>query len=67
MFPFDGMPPLARVIAQALPLTHFVEMIRAILLRGAPLAAMQVPAMKLGAFLVVALAIATLRFHKRLD
>ena len=30
-------------------------------------AAMQVPAMKLGAFLVIALAIATLRFHKRLD
>jgi hypothetical protein len=42
-------------------------MIRGILLRGAPLAAMQVPAMKLGAFLVIALAIATLRFHKRLD
>jgi ABC-2 type transport system permease protein len=55
------------MIAQALPLTHFVEMIRGILLRGAPLAAMQAPAMKLGAFLVVALAIATLRFHKRLD
>jgi len=67
MFPFDGMPPLARTIAQALPLTHFVEMIRGILLRGAPLAAMQVPAMKLAAFLVIALAIATLRFHKRLD
>jgi ABC-2 type transport system permease protein len=67
MFPFDGMPPLARLIAQALPLTHFVEMIRGILLRGAPLAAMQVPAMKLGVFLVIALAIATLRFRKRLD
>ena len=67
MFPFDGMPPLAQWIAQVLPLTHFVEMIRGILLRGAPLAEMQVPAMKLGVFLVVALAIATLRFHKRLD
>jgi ABC-2 type transport system permease protein len=67
VFPFDGMPPLARMIAQVLPLTHFVEMIRGILLRGAPLAAMQVPATKLGVFLVVTLAIATLRFHKRLD
>jgi len=67
MFPFDGMPPLAQWIAQILPLTHFVEMIRGILLRGAPLAAMQVPALKLGVFLVIALSIATLRFHKRLD
>jgi ABC-2 type transport system permease protein len=67
VFPFDGMPPLARGIAQVLPLTHFVEIIRGILLRGAPLAEMQVPAAKLGVFLVVALAIATLRFHKRLD
>ena len=41
VFPFDGMPPLARAIAQVLPLTHFVEMIRGILLRGAPLAEMQ--------------------------
>jgi ABC-2 type transport system permease protein len=55
------------MIAQVLPLTHFVEMIRGILLRGAPLAAMQLPALKLGTFLVIALAIATLRFRKRLD
>ena len=64
VFPFDGMPPLAQWIAQVLPLTHFVEMIRGILLRGAPLSAMQVPAVKLGVFLVVTLAIATLRFRK---
>jgi len=67
VFPFDGMPRLARMIAQVLPLTHFVEIIRGILLRGAPLSAMQVPALKLAAFLVIALALATLRFHKRLD
>lgn len=67
VFPFDGMPPPAQWIAQLLPLTHFVEMIRGILLRGAPLAAMQWPAAKLGIFFVVALAIATRRFHKTLD
>jgi ABC-2 type transport system permease protein len=67
VFPFDGMPRLAQWIAQLLPLTHFVEMIRGILLRGAPLAAMQWPAAKLGVFLVVTLAIATLRFRKTLD
>jgi ABC-2 type transport system permease protein len=67
VFPFDGMPALARWIAQLLPLTHFVEMIRGILLRGAPLSDMGVPAAKLGAFLAVTLGIATLRFRKRLD
>ncbi len=61
VFPFDGMPPLAQWIAQVLPLTHFVEMIRGILLRGAPLSAMQLPAAKLGVFFVVTLAIATLQ------
>ena len=67
VFPFDGMPRLAQLIAQLLPLTHFVEMIRGIVLRGAPLATMQVPALKLVVFFVIALGIATLRFRKRLD
>jgi ABC-2 type transport system permease protein len=67
VFPFDGMPRLAQLIAQLLPLTHFVEMIRGIVLRGAPLAAMQVPALKLVVFFVIALGLATLRFRKRLD
>ena len=67
VFPFDGMPPLAQAIAQVLPLTHFVEIIRGILLRGAPLSAMGLPAAKLCVFLAVTLAIATRRFHKSLD
>ena len=61
------MPKVAQWLAQLLPLTHFVEIVRGILLRGASLADMQLPAAKLGAFLAVTLAIATLRFHKRLD
>jgi hypothetical protein len=36
-------------------------------LRGAPLADMGLPAAKLGVFLTVTLAVATLRFRKRLD
>jgi hypothetical protein len=42
-------------------------MIRGIVLRGAPLASMQVPALKLAVFFIITLAIATLRFRKRLD
>jgi ABC-2 type transport system permease protein len=67
MFPFDGMPRPAQWFAQLLPLTHFVVMIRGIILRGAPLADLHVETAKLGVFLLVTLAIATLRFHKRLD
>jgi ABC-2 type transport system permease protein len=67
MFPFDGMPRAARWIAQVLPLTHFNELVRGIVLRGAPIADLGRPALKLLVFLVAALAIATLRFRKRLD
>jgi len=48
-------------------LTHFVELVRGIVLRGAPLASMPLPLGKLGVFFAVALALAALRFRKRLD
>jgi len=34
MFPFEGMPTAARYIAELLPLTHFLRLIRGIMLRG---------------------------------
>jgi ABC-2 type transport system permease protein len=67
IFPFDGMPAVARWIAQLLPLTHFVELVRGIVLRGAGLAELQVPIYKLLAFTAAALTVVTLRFHKSLD
>jgi len=67
MFPFDGMPKLIQYFAQVLPLTHFVEMVRGVVLRGAPITDLGVQAAKLGVFLAVSLGIATLRFRKRLD
>jgi ABC-2 type transport system permease protein len=67
MFPFDGMPRVAQWIAQILPLTHFVELVRGIVLRGAPLGALTLPLMKLGIFFAIAMAVAATRFRKRLD
>jgi len=67
VFPFDGMPKPAQWFAQLLPLTHFVEMVRGVILRGAPLVDLKVQAAKLLAFFVVTLLIATRRFHKSLD
>ena len=66
MFPFDGMPTAARWLAQALPLTHFNQIVRGIVLRGASLSDLSLPVLKLSAFLVVAVAFAALRFRKRL-
>jgi ABC-2 type transport system permease protein len=67
VFPFDGMPRFAQWLAQALPLTHFNELIRGIVLRGSALVDLRVPAFKLLIFLAVALTAVTLRFRKRLD
>ena len=67
MFPFDGMPVLAQNIAEALPLTHFLRIIRGIILRGAELGEMMPEIYTLAIFTVVTLGLAGLRFNKRLD
>jgi ABC-2 type transport system permease protein len=66
-FPFDGMPRVVQWLAQALPLTHFVEILRGVILRGAGLTALWLPVLKLAVFLAVTMSVAALRFRKRLD
>lgn len=67
MFPFDGMPRPAQLIAEVLPLTHFVRLIRGIVLRGAELGELAGELQALALFTAVTLTLAVLRFHKRLD
>ncbi len=67
MFPFDGMPEIAQWIGLLLPLTHFVEMIRGIMLRGASLFELLPRVYSLAAFFTVTMSLAVLRFRKRLD
>jgi len=67
MFPFEGMPRAAQYIAELLPLTHFVRLIRGIMLRGAELGLMAGELRALAIFMAVTMAIAVLRFSKRLD
>ncbi len=67
MFPFEGMPKVAQWIAQVLPLTHFNEIIRGIVLRGAALTDMRPELGKLSLFLALMLTLSIKRFHKRLD
>ena len=67
VFPFDGMPALAQDIARVLPLTHFIVLVRGIVLKGAELSDLLVPLRNLGIVFVVAMTLAILRFRKRLD
>ncbi len=67
MFPFDGMPKPAQWIAEILPMTHFMRLIRGVVLRGADLHELAAEMAILGAFIVFAMSFAILRFSKRLD
>jgi ABC-2 type transport system permease protein len=67
LFPYEGMPQLAKWIAEALPATHFVRMIRGIVLREATLGDVQTDSVFLMLFTMGGLLVATLKFRKSLD
>ena len=67
MFPFAGMPKFAQWLAEMLPLTHFLRLIRGVMLRGADLAELWPDVTALAAFTVVMMTVAILKFRKRLD
>ncbi|NUS38689.1 MAG: ABC transporter permease [Lysobacter sp.] len=67
MFPFAGMPKAAQWLAELLPLTHFLRLIRGVMLRGASLFELWPDALALLAFTTVMMTAAILRFRKRLD
>jgi ABC-2 type transport system permease protein len=67
MFPFEGMPRPVQWLAEVFPLTHFLRIIRGIVLRDAALSLMWQDLWPLAVFFLVFLGIATLRFEKRLD
>jgi len=67
MFPFAGMPRPAQIIAEVLPMTHFMRLIRGVILRGADLSDLASELAILGVFILVAMTFAVLRFAKRLD
>jgi ABC-2 type transport system permease protein len=67
MFPFDAMPSAARYIAEILPATHFMRLIRGVYLRGATAVQLLPDILWLLGFTGIMLAIATKRFRKSLD
>jgi ABC-2 type transport system permease protein len=67
MFPFRGMPGWAQVIGEVLPLTHYLRIVRGILLKGATLPDLAHDVGALALFALVAMAIAVARFRQTLD
>jgi ABC-2 type transport system permease protein len=67
MFPFDGMPKFAQHLGEVLPITHFIRLTRGIMLREASVVEMWPEVAVMGAFAIVAMIAAALRFNKRLD
>jgi len=67
MFPFRGMPGWAQAIGEVLPLTHFLRIVRAIMLKGAAWHDVLGEAGAIVAFIVVAGVVAMLRYRQTID
>jgi ABC-2 type transport system permease protein len=67
MFPFAGMPAWAQWIGECIPLTHYLRIVRAIMLKGSTLLELKQDSLALGGLMIVVMAIAVTRFRRTLD
>ncbi|MCC0030412.1 MAG: ABC transporter permease [Brucellaceae bacterium] len=67
MFPFRGMPDWAQVLGEIFPLTHFLRIVRAVMLKGADYTAIAQEMLALYLFVIGFAALALLRFRRTLD
>jgi ABC-2 type transport system permease protein len=67
MFPFRGMPVWAQVIGEAIPVTHFLRVVRGALLKGQDLGDMWRELAALLAFVCAVTALAMARYRRTLD
>ena len=67
MFPFRGMPQWAQVIGEVFPLTHFLRIVRGILLKGNGFDDVAPELWPIGLFAAVALTIGVKRYRQTLD
>jgi ABC-2 type transport system permease protein len=67
VFPFLGMPKWAQAVGECLPLTHFIRIVRAIMLKGSTLSQLQYDTYALVGLMAVAMGIAVTRFRRTLD
>lgn len=67
MFPFAGMPRWAQYIGEVLPLTHYLRIVRGIMLKGADIFDLRFDVAAMTAFMAVVMLLAVLRFRQTLD
>jgi ABC-2 type transport system permease protein len=67
MFPFAGMPVWAQWIGEAMPLTHYLRIVRAIMLKGSSIIDLRYDALALFVLMSITMIIAVSRFRKTLD
>ncbi|MBR0952752.1 ABC transporter permease [Bradyrhizobium canariense] len=67
MFPFAGMPAWAQYVGECLPLTHYLRIVRAIMLKGATMQNLHFDALALAVLMLLAMTIAVTRFRRTLD
>jgi ABC-2 type transport system permease protein len=67
MFPFKGMPVWAQILGEAIPVTHFLRVVRGALLKGQGLGDMWRELLALLAFVCVVTALAMARYRRTLD
>src|SRR3954470_421449 len=67
MFPFRGMPPWAQALGEAFPATHFLRIVRGILLKGNGAHEVAAHVWPIALFMVVVGAVAMWRYRQTLD
>lgn len=67
LFPFAGMPVWAQWVGDVLPLTYYVRIVRAIMLKGAVASDLHYDAAAMAVLMLVAMTIAVTRFRRTLD
>ncbi len=66
-FPFRGMPPWAQHIGEALPATHFLRIVRGLMLKGAGVSEIAGEVVALGLLLIIVTTVALTRYRVTLD
>jgi ABC-2 type transport system permease protein len=67
LFPFAGMPIWAQWIGESLPLTHYLRIVRSIMLKGSNLSDLRYDAIAMFVLMLIAMTIAVTRFRRTLD
>ena len=67
MFPFRGMSVWAQTLGEVFPLTHFLRVVRGVMLKGTGIADLHYPFLMMSVFTILACTLAMLRYRRTLD